>query len=443
MRIVIAGAGEVGFHIAKLLSNEAHSIVLIDTNQDVLNRAEDEMDVYTIKGLAYSFKVMERAQVNDADLLIAVTSSETTNLTIATIGKQLGAKRTIARINNIEFLKLKHKLNFDEIGIDVMISPEDLAAKEINRLIRQSAFTDSFDFGRGLLHLVGVHFEENAVAIGMSIQAVSEMEGVRCLAVMRSNEKIIPCDSDYFKDHDHAYFLCKQEGLDTIARLAGKEFYEINDIMILGGGRVAGAALKRLKHKKNIKVIEKEEERSFELADAYPDILVINDDGHNVKLLEEENISEMDAFIAVTGNSETNIISCLLAKSHGVKKTIALVENMDYISLSQNIGIDTLINKKLIAANNIFRYVRKGEIINIAGLHGLDVEVLEIEVLTTSLLAKKPLNKINLPDGVVLGGWIRDDEAHLINGDEQLQVGDRVIVLSIQESIKKTIKLFR
>jgi trk system potassium uptake protein TrkA len=213
--------------------------------------------------------------------------------------------------------------------------------------------------------------------------------------------------------------------------------------MILGGGRVAGAALKRLKHKKNIKVIEKEEERSFELADAYPDILVINDDGHNVKLLEEENISEMDAFIAVTGNSETNIISCLLAKSHGVKKTIALVENMDYISLSQNIGIDTLINKKLIAANNIFRYVRKGEIINIAGLHGLDVEVLEIEVLTTSLLAKKPLNKINLPDGVVLGGWIRDDEAHLINGDEQLQVGDRVIVLSIQESIKKTIKLFR
>jgi trk system potassium uptake protein TrkA len=445
MKIVIAGAGEVGYHLAKLLTKESHSIILIDTNQKILKRADSEMDLLAINGNAYSLSILDQVGMEDTDLLIAVTSSETTNLTIATLGKQLGAKRTIARVNSSEFAKLKERMDLKGLGIDVIISPEDLASKEIIRLLRRSSFTDAFDFEFGQLTLLGTYLNEGAPILGKSVKECRHYNVDNLfitIAIDRQGNAIIPRGDFVFQAHDHVFFMCLPDGIDKIRDLSGNERFEIKNVMILGGGNVGFNAAKKLSRRKNVKLIETDSERSFELADQLPDVLVINDDGHDVHLLEEENIDQMDAFIAVTGNSETNIMSCLVARNHGVKKTIAMVENVDYISLSQTIGIDTLINKKLIAANNIFRYVRQAEIVNIAGIHGVDAEVLEILVKKDSKVTKAPIKDLKFPKEAIIGGIIRGNQAWIADKDFQINENDKVVVFTVPNAIKKALEYF-
>ncbi len=445
MKILIAGAGEVGYHLAKLLTKESHSIVLIDTRAKILSRADSEMDLLTIHGNAYSLSVLDSAGVIDADLLIAVTSSETTNLTIATLGKQLGAKKTIARVNNSEFLKLKDRLDLGRLGIDVIISPEELASKEIIRLLRRSSFSNAFDFEFGKLTLLGVYLGEGSRLINRSVddcKKYNDDKKFKTIAIERQGVPIIPSGDFVYQANDHVFFLCLPTGIEQIREISGKKKHEVKNVMIMGGGNVGFNTAKKLSRRKNVKLIESNTERCNELADSLPETLVINDDGHDVHLLEDENISEMDAFIAVTGNSETNIMSCLVAKNHGVKKTIAMVENMDYINLSQTIGIDTLINKKLIAANNIFRYVRQAGIINIAGIHGLDAEVIEIHVAQNSKATKKIVGDLSLPIDAMVGGIIRNSDAWIASDEFQIEVGDKVVVFALPDSIKHTLEIF-
>ncbi|MBR9859595.1 Trk system potassium transporter TrkA [bacterium] len=445
MKIVIAGAGEVGYHLAKLLTKESHSIVLIDTNQKILRRADIEMDLLAINGNGYSISILDQAGMDDTDLLIAVTSSETTNLTIATLGKQLGASRTIARVNSTEFVKLKERLDLKGLGIDVIISPEDLASREIIRLLRRSSFTDAFDFEFGKLTMLGTYLGDNAPIIGKSVKECKHYNkdnNFITIAIDRQGNTIIPRGDFVFEAQDHVFFMCKPEGVDQIRKLSGNERFEIKNVMILGGGNVGYNAAKKLSRRKNVKLIESDSERSFDLADKLPDVLVINDDGHDVHLLEDENIDQMDAFIAVTGNSETNIMSCLVAKNHGVKKTIAMVENIDYINLSQTIGIDTLINKKLIAANNIFRYVRHAEIVNIAGMHGVEAEVLEILVKKDSRVTQVPIKDLKFPKEAIIGGIIRGNQAWIADRDFQINENDKVVVFTMPSVIKKTLEYF-
>ncbi|MCB9261664.1 MAG: Trk system potassium transporter TrkA [Flavobacteriales bacterium] len=445
MDIVIAGAGEVGYYLAKLLSIESHDIVLIDDNARILERAKDQLDVITIKGNATSIKVLKEADVEDADLLIAVTSSENVNFMVATIGKQLGAKRTIARVNSTEFLDPKCTIDFKQLGIDVMISPEELASKEIWRLIKRSAFTDAFEFEMGKLVLAGIHLNSDAPVVDRTISETAALNpklNFITVAIQREGKTIVPRGGNRFLLGDHVYFLSVPEGLEEIMKLTGKEVHRIKNVMMLGAGRVGLNTINKIKKRRNIKLIEQNAEKCHEIADEYSDILVINSDGHNVQLLEEENIGEMDAFIAVTGNSETNIMSCLMAKSHGVKKTIALVENMDYINLSQNIGIDTLINKKLIAANNIFRYVRGANVTNIAALHGVDAEVLEFIAMPNSKITQKPVRDLKFPKEAIIGGVIRGGTGHIVGGDFHIQKGDKVVVLAKFSIIKDVEKFF-
>ena len=445
VKIIIAGAGEVGYHLARLLSKESQDIVLIDNNRRVLERAQNELDAFVLKGNATSIKTLEEADISEADLLIAVTSSESTNISVATIGKQLGAKKTIARVNNPEFLATGEKVDFQKMGIDVLISPEELAAKEISRLIRRSAFTDAFEFEFGKLLLLGVNLENEAPILGKDLLEVGlqgEGRDFITIAIQRNNETIIPTEGMKFELGDHAYFVACPAGVDGVLSLAGKQSLHIKNVMIMGGGKVGMNTAHKIKKRRKVKLIETNPEKCFQIADEMPEILVINDDGHNVKLLEEENIDEMDAFIAVTGNSETNIMSCLVAKSHGVKKTIALVENIDYINLSQTIGIDTLINKKLIAANNIFRHVRQGVIINIAGLHGVEGEILEFVVHKGSKIAKKPLKDISFPKDAIIGGIVRHRAGTIVTGEEQLISGDRVVVFTKYSGIRELEKFF-
>ncbi len=447
MRIIIAGAGEVGYHLAKMLADEEHDIILIDRAESALQRASNHLDVITLRGSSISIQLLEEARVADADLLIAATSSEETNISTAIIAKHLGVKRTIARISNLEFQIEKEKLDLNQLGIDAMVFPEDLAAKEISRLIKRSALTDSFEFGGGKLTLTGVILEEEAPIIDKTIvEAVKLVQGLKftVVAIHRNGETIIPRGETVFEAGDHAYFISHPERLGDIMKLSGKTKVGIKNIMILGGSLIARLFAQKSQHKYNLKLIEIDREKCYDLADELKETLVIHGDGSDVELLEEEGISEMDAFIAVTGNSETNIISSLVAKTHGVQRTIALVENIAYINLSQNIGIDTLINKKLITVNNIFRYVREGEVAALTSLHGIDSEVLEFVVKKDSKITQSPIkNLVGFPREAVIGGIIRKQKSFIASGNIQIKADDHVVVFSVPNCIHQVENFFK
>ena len=445
MRVIIAGVGNVGYHLAKLLCAEGQDIVLIDRAADKLKQAANQVDAGTIKGNSTSYSVLEEAGVSDADLLIAVTNSEDANIATAIIAKHLGAKRTIARISNTEFIYQKDKLNLKHLGIDDIISPESLAAREIKRLLKEVAVTDSFEFHKGLLQLMGVNIDENSPLKGKSMLDVAKLspeQTFMTVAILRDNETIIPYGDTTFEENDHAYFIAQPDGIDKLLFLSGKKKEAVKSLMILGGSRVGFHAARLLSSRYNVKIIERDAQKCFELADQLPDAMVINGDGRNVELLEEENIADIDAFVAVTGDSETNIISCLVAKKYGIKKTIALVENMDYIHLSQSIGVDTMINKKLIAANFISRHIRQGEIHSITSIHGVDAEILEFEVQENSKITEHQLRNLQFPKSAIIGGVIRDGHGLTTPGDFRFKAHDRVVVLSKKECIKKVESYF-
>ena len=446
MKVLIAGAGDVGFHLAKLLAYEEHEIVLIDRIEAKLVHAAKQLDVITVKGSSTSFSILEKAEVGQADLFIAVTQSEETNISTAIIAKHLGAKRTIARVQNMEFLFRKDKLNLYDLGIDEIISPESLAAREIKRLLREVAITDSFDFDNGKLSMIGVNICANSTLDGKSLVEASKLQTshvFNTVAILRNNETIIPHGYSKYNANDHAYFIAVPEGVDKVLSLASNEKrHDLKRVMVLGGSKVGIHAARRLSKKFKVKLIEQDKDKCFELADELPNVMVIHGDCRDVDLLQEEGISEIDAFIAVTGNSETNIISCLVAKDNKVKKTIALVENVDYIHLSQNIGVDTMINKKLIAANFIFRYIRKGDIVNLTTIHGVNAEILEFIVKAESKITISPLRDVNLPNSVVVGGVIRKGEAIIPTGDFHFRPKDRTVVLCQPEAIQQVEEYF-
>ncbi len=446
MRIIIAGAGDLGFHLSKLLVHEEQDIILIDEAPEVLEHATGHLDVQTIKGSSTSPRILEEANVGKADLLIAVTSNQDTNITTCIIGKRLGAKKTIARVSNIEYIRQRDKLDLKRAGIDDIVSPESLAAKEIKRLLKESAMTDSFEFENGLLTLIGVSIDDESELKGQTVQETAYLNpnnSFIVVAILRNNETIIPHGEHRFELNDHAYFIAQPDGIENVMSLAGKKRFEIKNIAILGGTRVGIHTASQLSKKYKIKLIERDKEKCLKLAEQLPDTMIINGDGRDVDLLKEEGISNMDAFIAVTGNSETNIISCLSVKNLGVKKTISLVENVDYIHLSQNIGVDTLINKKLIAANFIFRHIREGEVLNLTSVHGVDAEVLEFEVKEKSKILDKELRQLDFPKTAVVGGVIRKGQGHTVRGDFTFEPKDRVVVLCRPECIHKIERYFK
>lgn len=448
MKIIIAGAGEVGFHLAKLLSFESQDITLIDNNREHLIYADTHLDIRTLKGDATSIAILKDANIKFADLVISVTSSEATNITVCVLAKQLGAKRTIARISNTEFLDNKEEIGFTQFGIDELISPEALAAKEIALLLDQSAFNDSYEFEEGALTMIGLNLSRTAMFVG---KTVKEAAGIFPklhfvpIAIQRFGTQytLIPRGDTQFKEGDQVYFVTVNNGVDELYKLTGKVRHNIKNIMILGGSKIGKKTARDLCASSfNVKLIESDREKAFDLADELPHALIINSDGRNVELLEEENIHDMDAFIAVTGNSETNIMSCLVAKSKSVKKTIALVENMDYFQLSHSIGIDTLINKKLLAANNIFRYIRKGEVVAMTKLNNMNAELLEFIVKPTSEVRDKRIKDLDFPRSAIIGGIIRNGEGLIALGDFLIREGDRIVVCCLPRSINKVEKLF-
>tara|TARA_R110002049_G_scaffold293731_1_gene478939 strand:+ start:17776 stop:19125 length:1350 start_codon:yes stop_codon:yes gene_type:complete len=448
MKIIIAGAGEVGFHLAKLLSYESQEITLIDPNKTSLAYANAHLDIRVIKGDSTSISILKEARIDKCELFIAVTSSETTNITICVLAKQLGAEKTIARISNTEFIHYKDEVGFTKFGIDELISPEALAAAEIELSLKKSSFNENYAFEDGALTMAGLTLSRSASFVGKTVkeaaQIFPEIHFVP-IAIQRFGTQYthIPRGDTKFKRGDNVVFITSEGGADELCRLTGKTNREIKNVMILGGTQIGYKTARDLSAKGfNVKLFEGDRDRAFELADELTKVLVINSDGRNVDLLDEENISDMDAFVAVASNSETNIMSCLVAKSKGVKKTIALVENMDYFDLSHSVGVDTLINKKLLAANTIFRYIRKGEVVAMTKLNNLNAELLEFEVKATSEVCNKTIKAIDFPRSAIIGGVIRNGVGMIALGSFRIEKGDRVVVCCLLQSIKRVEKLF-
>jgi trk system potassium uptake protein TrkA len=448
MKIIIAGAGDVGFHLAKLLSYESQDTYIIDFDGDKLDYINNHLDVITKKGDATSIKLLKELGIETADLLIAVTDSQNTNFTISVIGKSLGAKKTIARIDNPEFLH-QCEVDFKQFGLDFMISPQELAANEIKMLLDQSSFNDTVAFESGVFNVMGTPLTYKSPILDLTVREAKERfpdVHFTTIAIKRQgiSETIIPRGDTTYELNDQVYFCVPNYSMQDLYPIIGKKQFNIKNVMILGGSSIGEKTARNLcKNNFKVKLIEKNREKAELLAEELNNTLVINGDGRDLELLEEENIRETDAFIAVTGNSETNIMSCLVAKSKGVKKTVALVENMDYIDISQTIGIQSLINKKLIAASNIFRHIRKGEILALANLHNIDAEVFEYEVKDGTKVTANLIKDLSFPTEAVFGGIIRDEKAIMPSGNIQIKTGDKVIVFCLPEAISTVERLFK
>jgi trk system potassium uptake protein TrkA len=446
MNIVIAGDGEVGFHLARLLEAENHDITVIDPHQELLKMLESHADIMTIAGDSTSISVLESANINKVDLLISVVHDEKVNITTCILAKKLGAKSTIARINNTEFLTPGHKELFKSLGIDGMVCPERIAAKETVSLLTQSAATEVFAFSKGKLSLYLLKLDKKAAVLGQSLDDIARKYpnlNFRAVAIKRGSKTIIPKGKDSFQEGDLAYVISKPEGENQLFRLGGKQKVTVKNAMIIGGGRIGRKTARELEKQINIKLLDIDKERCHKLADSIRNTLIINGDARDVDLLEEEGIRSMDAFIAVTDDSETNIFTCLLAKKFGVPKVIPLVENVDYIDIAQNIGIDTIINKKLITASYIVRFTKGVKVTSSKCLHGMDAEVLEFVADADSPITHKPIRKLRIPKGAIIGGIVRGDESFIALGNFQIQEGDKVVVFSLPDAITRVEELFK
>ena len=445
MKIIIAGAGDVGSHLAKLLSSESHDIYLIDENEERLSAVSSQTDVFTITGDAKSVELMDRKLISSSDLLIAVTSSEETNMLICILGKRLGAKHTIARINDENIVKENKEHFYIDLGIDTLISPTHLATLEIDRLINQAAFTDDIEFENGKLTVFGISLSKNSVLNDKSVRESAELNpnlSFKPLALHRDDFTLMVDGDTVLKENDIVYFISQKESIEVIIKLCGKTNIQINDVMIIGGSKIGLNIASLLEKNHRVTLIEKDKSKCEQIASLLKKTLVININGHDVKTLEEEGLAEMDALISVTANSEMNVMTSLVGKNHGIKKTIARIENFDYINLSQSIGVDTIINKKIIAADKIFKFVRKGNVSSVANLHGTNAEIIEFVVKANTKITKKSINKLNFPPNSNIAGVIRDGVPIIPFGDFQLMENDKTIVFSLTESIKEIEKFF-
>lgn len=445
MKIIVAGAGEVGTHLAKMLSSEFHDITVIDPDAESLKNIDSNLDLLTITGSATSFEILKEAKVKKAALFIAVTHSEETNITAAIMAKTLGAKKTIARVDNYEYIEPENISHFIRLGIDYLIYPERIAAREVVNLLGQGEIFESVDFSGGKLSLYVLKLDEKAPVINQTLIEVlkhnKEIE-FRAVAITRNGKTIIPRGNDYFQLNDLVYVVTNKSGIPDVLKYSGKKKIEIKNIMILGGSRIGKRVAKSLENRFNIKLIEIDKNKSARLADFLSNSLVINGDGRDIDLLNQEGLSNMDTFIAVTGNSETNILSCLLAKKMGVKKTIAEIENIDYIDLGESMGIDTIINKKLVTASRIFKFTMSAEVETMKCLTGSDADVLEFVAKKDSKITKESLRNIDFPKDAIVGGIIRGNKSFIATGDSIIEADDRVVVFALPSAVKKLDNLF-
>jgi trk system potassium uptake protein TrkA len=445
MNIVIAGAGDMGYHLAEQLSYDNKDITLIDTDREVLEYVASKLDVLTVQGDSTSFEVLQQANVDRASMVLAVTTSEKTNIVTAVLAKQLGAKRVMARVRNHSYLNPENVNYFNNLGIDNLISPTMLCSREIFNMIENSSFTEVFDFGGGKLNIVGITLDQSNPLVNQRIMDTKTnpiFEDIRIIAILRDQKTIIPRGSTIIRNNDHVFFISNKKNTESIMEVLGQKKVVIKNVMIIGGDDIALTTALRLEDHFRVTLVNKDKERCKWLAENLKNTLVINGDYKNIELLVEEGLEQMDAFLALTESSETNIITSLTAKNHGVYKTIAHVDTREYIHISHSIGVDSLINKKLVAANEISRYLKKGTVDAVSGIYGVDAEFIQYSVSKINRLIKKPLRELHFPDSAIVAGVIRGEEVFIPDGDFILQMDDKAIVLALPEAKMSLEKLF-
>ncbi len=445
MRIIIAGAGEVGTHLAKMLSNENHEIILIDTEEERLKPVDSTMDVLTYVGSATSMNILQEVLQKKTDLFIAVTHWEDTNITSSILAKRLGAIKTIARIDNLDYLEHSTLEFFKSLGIDSLIYPELIAAREVLSLLHETGTTEFMEFCGGKLAMYVQKLDEKAPIIDKTLQEISitrSTDKYRAVAIKRDEKTIIPRGNEYFRVGDLVFVISTSEGIDDMMVTSGKENFEAKSIMILGGSRIGKHVALYMQKTSQVKLIDSDPAKCEALSDILEDTLIINGDCRDAELLEQEGIGQMDAFVAVTGNSETNVLSCLLAKKLGVRKTIAEVENMEYINLAGNIGIDTIINKKISAASRIFRHTTNPNVTQVKYMTGTEAEVIEFNVPENAKITKGTLRSIDFPKNSIVGGGTRDGVPFIATGDTIIKPNDKVVVFTLPSAYDKLSKFF-
>ena len=444
MKIIIAGAGAVGTHLAKMLADERHDIVLMDASEERLSNLESNFDLMTIAARPTSINSLKDAGAADADLFVAVTPEESTNITSCILAHSLGAKKTVARIDNYEYLQPKNKEFFKNLGVDSLIYPEMLAAKEIADGLHLSWIRQWWEFSGGALVMLGVKLRDNALILNTPIFQIKKEHPYHIVTIKRMGETIIPGGADELHAGDIVYFMTTKRSLPYIRKITGKEEHStIHNIMIMGGSRIAMRATQLVSDAMSVKIIENDLSRCHWLTDMVDDsVMIINGDGRDYELLEEEGIGKVDAFVALTDSSETNILACLSAKRMGVFKTIAEVENIDYIGMAESLDIGAVINKKKIAASYIYQLLLDADVENVKCLTFANADVAEFIVKEGARVTRSLVKDIALPKGVTIGGLVRDDEGILVTGHTQIQAGDHVVVFGLSSMIKRIEKYF-
>ena len=446
MKIVIAGAGAVGTHLSKLLSGEHQNCVLIDDDEERLGGLS-EYDVMTYNASPTSIKALKEAGADKADLFVGVTPEESTNLNAFILAHTLGAKKTVARIDNYEYLSPENQVFFKKLGVDSLIYPEVLAAIDITNGLKLSWVRQRWDVHNGALILLGIKLRETAEILNRPLRELCGPDDpYHIVAIKREDDTIIPSGMDELRTNDLVYFMTTKEYIPYIRKIVGKEHYtDVKNVIIMGGGKTAVRAALTIPDYMNVKIIEKSSQRCERLNELLEEeeAMVIHGDGRDLGLLEEEGIKHTQAFVALTGNAETNILACMTAKKLGVRKTIAMVENLDYVSMAESLDIGTIINKKTIAASHIFQMMLEADVDNLRSLMLVDADVAEFTAAEGSKVTKKPVKDLRLPFGTTIGGLVRDGVGMLVNGNSQILAGDSVMVFCHDQKLNNLEKYFK
>ena len=446
MQVVIAGAGAVGTHLSKLLSREHLDCVLIDADDERLSGMSD-YDVMTYQASPTSINALKEAGVTNADLFVGVTPEESINMNACILAHALGAKKTVARIDNYEYLSPDLQPFFKDLGIDSLIYPEVLAAIDITNGLKLSWVRQRWDVHDGALVLLGIKLRESAEILNQPLRDLCGPDDpYHVVSIKRGGDTIIPSGMDELHVNDLVYIMTTKEYIPYIRKIVGKEHYaDVKNVIIMGGGKTAVRAALAIPNYMNVKIIEKDIQRCERLNELLEqdETMVIHGDGRDLGLLEEEGIRNTQAFVALTGNAETNILACLTAKKLGVRKTVALVENLDYVSMAESLDIGTIINKKTIAASHIFQMLLDADVDNLRSLMLVDAEVAEFTAAEGSKVTRKPVKDLGLPFGTTIGGLVRNGVGMLVNGNSQIQAGDSVMVFCHETKLKNVETFFK
>ena len=453
MRIVIMGAGEVGSHLAKMLRNEVGDIVVIDDRPERIASLSSYIDVETICGNPSSVQVLKEADVAAADLFIAVypRAAQEINIVGAILAKQLGAKKVIARISDEDYLSPENKLIFKEMGIDLMFYPERIAADEIVDFLKHNSTAESMEFARGRLQIAVYKLNEDSPMLDLRLDEfiktipAEDLKEFRVIAINRDGKTIIPNLDSKFRFGDLVFTITKREGIEALNAYFGKSNIDIKSVFILGGGPIAQMLATSLdKDGMKVKLVDKDRSRCVELSEKLSSSIdIVHGDGRNSDFLYEEGIQQYDVFVALTDSDESNVLSSVVAKKFGVARTVAEIENLEYIRIAEEMGIDSVINKKLITASRIFRFTLSDKARFVKYMAGKNTEVVEYIVAPGAAITKAPLKDLKFPANAIIGGVIRSSESYIAVGDTKIEPYDRVAIFALPESIKEIDKFFK